>query len=286
MSTAAAPGSLPVNATTNASLRYSGSAWVENAGFKQQAGGSYVLGNGSIANVGGSFTSTDSSFWTGPENFQDGLYQNFSTTRLLERVADRNLVSTATARMDRDATEHRFYTNSIERMRLLSSGRMTLGAALSTDSTRLRVRGVSGDTSVFQAVLQDNVTSGVDIREDGFHSPQVWQDTTATGDRDVVMSTSAPGGKFQTVVSSRRYKENINPLRLGLEDVLKLQPVSYTLKGETTLAGGLIAEELHDAGLGLFVNYDEEGRPDGVQYRNLVALLVNAIKELAGEVRS
>ena len=48
--------------------------------------------------------------------------------------------------------------------------------------------------------------------------------------------------------------------------------------------GGLIAEEVHDAGLTEFVAYDKEGRPDALHYGNMVALLVKAIQELEAKV--
>lgn len=47
---------------------------------------------------------------------------------------------------------------------------------------------------------------------------------------------------------------------------------------------GLIAEEVHDAGLSEFVVYDEESRPNALAYSNMVPLLVKAVQDLTAEI--
>ena len=44
--------------------------------------------------------------------------------------------------------------------------------------------------------------------------------------------------------------------------------------------GGLIAEDVHDAGLTEFVQYDKDNQPDALAYGNMVALCVKSIQEL------
>jgi hypothetical protein len=48
--------------------------------------------------------------------------------------------------------------------------------------------------------------------------------------------------------------------------------------------GGLIAEEVHEAGLHEFVQYDEDGNPDALAYGNMVSLCIKAIQELSAKV--
>jgi hypothetical protein len=85
--------------------------------------------------------------------------------------------------------------------------------------------------------------------------------------------------------SSLRYKSDVTDATHGLADVLKLRSVTYKAKNSgDTLFGGLIAEEVHDAGLTAFVAYDKEGRPDAIHYGNMVALLVKAVQELTARV--
>jgi len=88
--------------------------------------------------------------------------------------------------------------------------------------------------------------------------------------------------------SSLRYKEDVKDAEYGLVDVLKLRPVTYKNKNKE-LAGdrryaGMIAEELDESGLGLFVQYDDQGRPDNIHYANMVSLAFKAIQDLSAQV--
>ncbi len=97
---------------------------------------------------------------------------------------------------------------------------------------------------------------------------------------------STDGGIYR-YVSSARYKTDIQDYNKGLEDILKMRPVTFKGKNEgTKVICGLIAEEVHDAGLTEFVMYDEENRPDSLAYQNIVSLLINGIKELNAKVES
>jgi hypothetical protein len=70
-----------------------------------------------------------------------------------------------------------------------------------------------------------------------------------------------------------------------LTELLTLRPVTY--KGNNdgdTIFGGLIAEEVHDAGLTEFVQYDDDDRPDALAYGSMVSLCIKAIQELKAEL--
>jgi len=90
----------------------------------------------------------------------------------------------------------------------------------------------------------------------------------------------ATDGSFQRSTSSLRYKNTITDATHGLTELLILRPVTY--KGNNdgdTVFGGLIAEEVHDAGLTEFVQYNDEGKPDALAYSNMVSLCIKSIQE-------
>jgi hypothetical protein len=105
---------------------------------------------------------------------------------------------------------------------------------------------------------------------------------TTAGAADAVLGAD---GFLYRSTSSLRYKSDVTDATHGLADVLKLRSVTYKGKNDgDTVFGGLIAEEVHDAGLTEFVKYDKEGRPDAIHYGNMVALLVKAVQELTARV--
>jgi hypothetical protein len=88
------------------------------------------------------------------------------------------------------------------------------------------------------------------------------------------------GGYFYRSTSSLRYKNTVNDATHGLTELMTLRPVTY--KGNNdgdTVFGGLIAEEVHDAGLTEFVTYNEDNEPDALAYGNMVSLCIKAIQE-------
>ncbi|MER2519860.1 MAG: tail fiber domain-containing protein, partial [Bdellovibrionales bacterium] len=83
--------------------------------------------------------------------------------------------------------------------------------------------------------------------------------------------------------SSRRFKENIKPMMIGLKDVLDMKPITFDFKGKKEGWDkhdfGFIAEEMLDINP-LFATYDEKGEISGVRYPQLIAVLAKAIQEL------
>jgi hypothetical protein len=104
--------------------------------------------------------------------------------------------------------------------------------------------------------------------------------TTATAANMVVNSS----GQLQRSTSSLKYKTDIQDATHGLEKVMALRPVTYKGKNDgDTVFGGLIAEEVHEAGLTEFVQYAEDGSPDALAYGQMVSLAFKAIQELKSE---
>jgi hypothetical protein len=99
----------------------------------------------------------------------------------------------------------------------------------------------------------------------------------------------AADGAFYRSTSSLKYKRDVQDATHGLTELMALRPVTYKGKAQSdgdTVYGGLIAEEVHDAGLTEFVQYAEDGSPDALAYANMVSLCIKAIQELKAEVDS
>jgi hypothetical protein len=114
--------------------------------------------------------------------------------------------------------------------------------------------------------------------------PRVAGDTTSDS-ANVNIRTS--DGLMRRSTSSRRFKNTINDATNGLTELLQLR--SVTFKGNNDgdiIFGGLIAEEVHDAGLTEFVQYNDDGEPDALAYGNMVSLCIKGIQELKAELDS
>jgi hypothetical protein len=91
-------------------------------------------------------------------------------------------------------------------------------------------------------------------------------------------------GDLKASSSSLRYKNNVENYTKGLDEVAQLRPVTFNYNGEQILNAGLIVEEVAQLGLEEFVLRDGQGNADAIPYANMVALLINAIKELKARV--
>ena len=104
-----------------------------------------------------------------------------------------------------------------------------------------------------------------------------------------------------TVASDGRLKENVNPLKYGLDELLKIQPVSYDWKLDNRGSDiGVIAQDLLEIipevitkteMIGDTRKWFEENYPNeepfkyGVDYAKLTLILINSVKELEERVR-
>ncbi|SRR6266700_206969 len=84
--------------------------------------------------------------------------------------------------------------------------------------------------------------------------------------------------KLGTLSSSRRYKDEIRPMKKASEAILSLAPVSFRYKKEVdptrSLSFGLIAEEVAQVDPDL-VTLDRDGKPETVRYEAVNAMLLN-----------
>jgi len=84
--------------------------------------------------------------------------------------------------------------------------------------------------------------------------------------------------KIGTLSSSRRYKEEINPMDKASETLFALKPVTFRYKkevdSERALSFGLIAEDVAAISPAL-ITRDEKGNPQSVRYEAVNAMLLN-----------
>ena len=127
------------------------------------------------------------------------------------------------------------------------------------------------------------------VLSDGHGNPRLYMNASGYLHSDATYANTSGGaanvgiassGQFYRSTSSLRYKNTINDATHGLTELLTLRPVTY--KGNNdgdTIFGGLIAEEVHDAGLTEFVSYNDDDEPDALAYGNMVSLCIKAIQE-------
>jgi hypothetical protein len=114
---------------------------------------------------------------------------------------------------------------------------------------------------------------------------------TSAGGAAVFINSS---GKLGTSTSSRRFKEEIKPMKKTSEALFALKPVTFRYKKEIDSTGrhefGLVAEEVEKVDPDLVV-HDQQGKPYTVRYEAVNAMLLNeflkehrTVQELKQEV--
>ena len=84
-------------------------------------------------------------------------------------------------------------------------------------------------------------------------------------------------------------KKNIEDYTKGIDELKLLRPVSFqsnNAEDSDKTYAGLIAEEVHDAGLTEFVSYNNDDEPDAIAYSNMVSLLTKALQESIAKIES
>jgi hypothetical protein len=90
------------------------------------------------------------------------------------------------------------------------------------------------------------------------------------------------GSQIATCSSSRRYKDDIVDLDLGLDAVLALRPVAYRWKADGMADIGFVAEEVAAIDERL-ITRNADGVIEGVKYDRLSAVLANALVTIRAE---
>ena len=142
-----------------------------------------------------------------------------------------------------------------------------------TDTTNLCI-----DNNEIQA-RNNGAVSNLRLNSDG--------GTTTVGGTLELLSMGTAGGselcRNGNIVSlctssSARYKESIETLPLGLDAVERLRPVTFKWRDREERDLGFVAEEVAAIDP-LLATYNDDGEIEGVKYRQLTAVLVNAVQE-------
>jgi hypothetical protein len=233
----------------------------------------------------------------------------FNTTGSYNTAIGRSALQSNTTASNNTAVGYQAgYTNSTGGSNtLIGSG---AGYAMTTGSTNTFIGQGSGDamtTGTKNSILgrfSGNQTS-LDIRtlnnyvvlSDGDGTPRAYHDATNWYFPSVDTQTTGSAanvnvgtnGVLRKSTSSLKYKRNVQDATHGLAEVMQLRAVTYksksALDGDITY-GGLIAEDVHAAGLSEFVMYAPDGSPDALAYSNMVSLMAKAIQEQQAIIES
>lgn len=171
-----------------------------------------------------------------------------------------------------------FFANGSERMRIDSAGNFLLnttdktgGGQLGTSRLCLKINGAA-DNGIL--VHDTRTSSGTD------NALVFVRGSSTVG----TIQTSTSATAFNTS-SDYRLKENIQPMKNGLERLNKLKPSKFNWKETGESSEGFIAHEIQEAGWleGVSGNKDDE-QMQMVDYGKITPLLVKAIQELSAKV--
>jgi hypothetical protein len=142
-------------------------------------------------------------------------------------------------------------------------------------------------TGSFNLALGNNAGSGVSTADDVICIGTMGADVSHSCYIGNIFNQSSPSGlavfvnsdgKLGTIISSRRFKEDIKPMDKASEAILALLPVTFRYKKDFDPTGtaqfGLVAEEVAKVNPDLVVR-DKEGKPYSVRYDQVNAMLLN-----------
>ena len=97
---------------------------------------------------------------------------------------------------------------------------------------------------------------------------------------------------YSTTTSDPRLKENIQPVTNGLDKIMQLNGYTFDYKADGVSSAGVLSTEIKDvlpsavkqSKLSLKLGDDNETEYDVVQYDQLTALFIEAIKDLKSEI--
>jgi hypothetical protein len=218
----------------------------------------------------------------------------------------------------RTSTPIQFSTNDSPAMRLSNDGNLSVGSTTNTSGKKLQVYGdayiekATGNASLlFQRVTNDTkfeisvqeartrirTWSTANDREMSFESDNAGTQRMAISGTGVVtvfnlgtgLVYSSSGALTSTNPSDSRLKSNIKTITYGLNDILKLRPVSYNWKDDKINQGiqfGFIAQEVQEIMPEAIKEFGNETKFLGLEKDAIYATLVNAIKELNKKIET
>lgn len=163
------------------------------------------------------------------------------------------------------------------------------GGALTRPSMILQPDGFLAAISDTQyAVFRVDAATGAAVVTSSVNAVHLPYTTTS----DAANTRILLDGTIQMVASSLRYKQDPEDVTIDPAQFLKLRPRSWRDKAlvakdpdTTRRSVGFIAEEVAELGLP-FVDFDEEGRPDSLQYDRFMVGAVQVMQQQADQIKA
>jgi hypothetical protein len=183
-----------------------------------------------------------------------------------------------------------FYTGGSERMRIDTSGNLLVGTTSAL--AKLDVRQATNNTAAFIYKSDTGTGQVLIVRHEGATgaTARTQIEFLAAGGASVGSITSNGTSTSYNPSSDRRLKENIQPIKDGIERVMKLKPVTYNWKASGQTDDGFIAQDLQEIPefshrVNLIGERDGE-MYYGVDYMRFVSVLTAAIQEQQAIIES
>lgn len=126
----------------------------------------------------------------------------------------------------------------------------------------------------------DTIVLGRDQGQDAVHIWGVLRvGLEGSGSLDVCRNASI---RLASCSSSLRYKSDVAPFTPGLDVVARLRPIRFRWRDSGREDVGFAAEEVERVEP-LLATYGDDGRVEGVKYKQVTTVLVNAVQELRRE---
>jgi hypothetical protein len=236
--------------------------------LKSNTSGSYNTGNGAGALQANT---------TGQYNTASGYQALFSNTLGVENVA------TGVSAMRRNTSGRYNVAHGNSTLFGLTTGYRNValghqaGYAVTTGSDNIIIGGLNQGTASDSGVTR----IGTSAYQKKAFIAGIRGVTTGASDAVMVMVDSQ--GQLGTISSSRRFKEDIQPMGSVSERLYGLRPVTFRYKqpyddGSKPVQFGLVAEEVAQVFPELVV-YDKDGKPETVSYHLLATLLLNELQK-------
>lgn len=182
-----------------------------------------------------------------------------------------------------------YFTNSRARNAISASGILSYDASTGVMSlTNATVRGL---LSAGTGVTYDNTTGVISIGQAVATTSNVSFANLNTSGTIVSVGAITSDGDITAFASSSdiRKKENIDRIENALDKVLRVGGYTYNFIGDDRRITGVIAQEIEEILPEAVYEIDDPqfgSQTKAVRYGNIVGLLIEAIKELKGELDS
>ncbi len=179
-----------------------------------------------------------------------------------------------------------FWTANGERARIRSdfSGNLVFATLFGTGRDIFFRAGDDANTDMFIQSSSGNVGIGTTDPTALLHVAGSVKIAASAGTGAALCRNAGTSLVVDCSASSARYKQNIFGLRLGLDVVRRLRPVSFIWKQDGQRDIGLVAEEVNRVEP-LLATRNDKGDVEGVRYDRLGVVLLNAVQEQQAQIK-